>query len=385
MAACPDGRLAEYRPRVRQHEPGRDRRARNLIGSAPSIRSRMACWLHERWRTELVLRFPTLTRSVGWSWLDLRNRLERLRYEEVSGGRVCLWADSSTLSVARIFPPVATRLAKQAIARWPIRFDASPSRRHAARPSVSILIPIGGTERVRQFQLTLAAARAQNGIEVELIVVEQGTGPLLAGGLPTDVRYLHQVAAAGTPFNKSRALNGAARIAVGEVLIILDADYLLPESFASEAFRVLRRVEAARPARLIFYIDEVSSTGVSAASGLPPALGIERVVANNPTPIAVRRSTYWEIGGHDESYFGWGGEDTEFLDRLRVRRMSEGGWMPVLHVWHPAAPKKQSGDRNRELHDRTMSIPAAERIRRLTAQATSEGTIPITSAAKARQ
>jgi len=94
---------------------------------------------------------------------------------------------------------------------------------------------------------------------------------------------------------------------------------------------------------------------------------LEKIVANTPMPVAVRRSTYWDIGGHDEGYVGWGGEDTEFLDRLRTRPMSEAGWMPVLHVWHAAAEKKSSGERNRAFHEARMSAPAEERIARLRA------------------
>jgi hypothetical protein len=354
--------------------------------SAPGhpLRSRLGCWLHERWQAELVLRFPRLMERFGLSWLDLLNRSERLLTDEASGGRIFQQPDSSSLSLARVFPSVASNLLIHALGAWPVRFEVGPSKQASAQPACSILIPVGGVDRDTQFRLALAAARAQRGIDVEIVVVEQAEAPHLPDTMPPGVRYLYQYAAHGLPFNKSRALNAAAKIAVGEVLIILDGDYLLPEAFASEAFRVLRQVEVARPARMIFYLDELSSAGLNAASGLPAALGVERVVANNPTPVAVRRSTYWEVGGHDEAYFGWGGEDTEFLDRLRTRCISEGGWMPVLHVWHPAAPKKQSGDRNRELHDRTMSIPVLERIRRLQAPFPSEGTVAMGSHAEAR-
>ena len=41
--------------------------------------------------------------------------------------------------------------------------------------------------------------------------------------------------------------------------------------------------------------------------------------------------------------------------------------MPVIHAWHPSAPKKVDGDRNRGLHEAKMAAPAAERIARLLA------------------
>jgi hypothetical protein len=125
--------------------------------------------------------------------------------------------------------------------------------------------------------------------------------------------------------------------------------------------------EAVRPARWIFYLDDASTARLSTTQDWRSVDGIEHVVSNNPTPLALRRSTYWDIGGHDESYVGWGGEDTEFLDRLRTRTVSEGGWMPVLHAWHPPAAKKASGDRNREFDQQKMAIAANERIEGLRA------------------
>ena len=332
-----------------------------------SFKQKLGCWLHERWLTELVLRFPGLAGLLGLSWLNLCNRAEKLSDDVISGGRVCHWPDSSMLTVARIFPPVGSRLLSHALAAWPVRFNFTPQRVVSEHPKVSILIPIGGNDRLPQFELALAAARAQEGIEFEVVVIEQAVKPQLAARLPADVRYLHQRRTPGEfGFNKSWALNGGAREARGDALIILDGDYLLPVSFASEAFRVMREAEGARPARMLFYLDERSTGELSSVPNLSGMVGVEAVVANNPTPIVVRRSTYWEIGGHDEAYFGWGGEDTEFIDRLRTRSISEGGWLPVAHAWHRPAVKKDNGDRNRELHRRTMAVSTHERIRRLT-------------------
>lgn len=355
-------------------------------GSA-SIRQKLGCWIHERWRTELVLRLPRISAKLGFSWLDLRNRFERLSRDDRTAGRICDWRDSSALIVSRAFPDVGLRLLREATRAWPIDLGAATGPAMAdGRPLVSILIPIGGTARLSQFKLALASARSQKGIATEVIVVEQSRTADLANKLPSDVRYVHQVPDESVHgFNKSWALNRAAREASGEILVLLDGDYLLPEQFASECHRILRLVEGVRPTRFIFYLDEHSTLALSRGSDLQSVAVVEEIVANNPTPIAVRCSTYWEIGGHDEAYVGWGGEDTEFLDRLRTRSVAEGGWMPVLHAWHPAAPKKESGHRNRELHDRTMAVPAEERIRRLTVQAERVGSTISTSPAGSKQ
>jgi len=337
------------------------------VSTPPTLKQQLGSWLHERWRTELVLRMPAVAGPLGLTWLDLCNRNEKLRHDAVSGGRICAWQHSSRLTVARIHPPVAKRLLAHVLAEWPLQFNQQARSVASGAPKVSILIPMGGSGRLPQFDLALQSARAQSLEALEIIVVEQSAQPILAERLPVDVRYVHQPSIAGAGFNKSSALNAAARAARGEFLIILDADYLLPTGFASECARVLAMAEAVRPARWIFYLDEASTASLSTTQDWRVVEGIEHVVSNNPTPLALRRSTYWDIGGHDESYVGWGGEDTEFLDRLRTRSISEGGWMPVLHAWHAPAAKKASGDRNRDFDMQKMAVSATARIDRLRA------------------
>lgn len=332
-----------------------------------SLRERLGSWWHERWKAEIVLSLPRFASFLGWSWLDLQNRGERLRVEPVVGGRECLWEDSSAYVVARIFPRVARRLLSHVLRQWPIAFNRSTAGTVTESPVISILIPVGGSDRMSQFELTLWAARAQIGVACEIVVVEQSKIPELAGKLPNDVRLLHHEVDTSAGFNKSAALNLGARVARGEFLVVLDADYLIPTRFASECARALRVVEGIRPARWIFYLDAPSTLTLHKDCEWSKVQGLEAIVANNPTPIALRRSTYWEIGGHDETYVGWGGEDTEFLDRLRTRNISEGSWLPILHAWHAPAPKKADGDRNAALHAARMQSPAATRIQKLCA------------------
>ena len=331
-----------------------------------SLRERLGCWLHERPRTELALAFPGLAPRLGSGWLDLRNRRERLRVDGASGGRSCEWADSSRLTVSRIFPRVGPRLLRRALSQWPLALAADDARVAEGAPEVSILLPVSGLGREAQFQLALAAARGQQGVATEVIVVELSPRADYRERLPGGVRYHHEASAEGAPFNKCRALNLGAELARGRVLVLLDADMLVPSRYAAECARVLREVEAARPARFLFCLDAGSTQRCTQLGRIDESADLESIIANTPMPLAVRADTYRDIGGHDESYAGWGGEDSEFLDRLRTRLLSEGGWMPVLHLWHAPAAGKQ-GERNRAHHRERMAVPALERIRRLRA------------------
>lgn len=336
-----------------------------MKANATLLKAKLGCWLRERGAIEFDLRFPWLAGRFGRSWLDWGNRDERFARDNISGGRISARADASTMTVTRVFPAMGRRLLRHVLREYPMALNFTNEANAPTKPEVSFLIPIGGNERLPQFGLALASARAQLGVTCEVIVVEQSPVATLSNILPKAVRYVHQhPPASAQGFNKSWALNRGAREARSEILILLDADFLVPAAFARECHRILQVVEATRPARFIFNLDRESSERLAASQIIADTFNVESVVANTPMPLAIRASTYWQVGGHDEAYEGWGGEDSEFVHRVRTRRVAEGGWLPVLHAWHPPAAKKRDGDRNQTLHEQRMGVSVDERIRR---------------------
>ena len=325
------------------------------------IKEQVGCWVHERKDLELVLRG-----LVSKSWLDLCNRHERLSLDTVSGGRVCLWRDSSHLTLGRVFPQSAARLLSHALVQWPIEFNFERSRVVVDSPVATALVAIGGSGRLSQLLVVLAALRAQSLHGLEIIVVEQGPFAELTQFLPGDVIYVHDAYDISDGFNKSRALNIGARRARGEYLLIHDGDYLVPKDYAAECVRVLHSITGVRPGRMNFHLDQASTNEVIRTRGESHSWVLECVVQNNPTPMATTKRRYWEVGGHDESFIGWGGEDVEFLSRLRTQPVCEGGWLPIIHLWHPPAAKKASGHRNQQQQDELLAVDPFVRIRRLT-------------------
>ena len=82
--------------------------------------------------------------------------------------------------------------------------------------------------------------------------------------------------------------------------------------------------------------------------------------------IAILKDAYERIGGMDEGFVGWGGEDNEFWERAQTLRLWPYAHLPLWHLWHPPQPGKYAQD-NATLHRyREMSeSPVEERIRRL--------------------
>jgi hypothetical protein len=320
----------------------------------------LGCWLHERWKTELAMcPFGAI------DWLDLCNRHEVLSHDKNSGGRICEWRDSSQLTVSRVFPDVGRRLLMACLRHWPVALNFDEPVAYSKHPEASVLVAVGGTDRIRQFRTVLASLRAQSHSSMEIIVVEHSDTPELNNDLPRDIRYVHIPKTPEDGFNKSKALNVAAGHAHGRCLLIHDADYVVPRDYVSECCRVLKNVHGVRPSRFNFHLDERSTFEFTEARELPCRPCPEFVVQNNPTPMALRAESYWEIGGHDESFIGWGGEDVEFLSRLRTLSVCEGGWLPTIHLWHPPAPRKASGHRNQRQQDELLATDPQVRIERL--------------------
>jgi GT2 family glycosyltransferase len=54
----------------------------------------------------------------------------------------------------------------------------------------------------------------------------------------------------------------------------------------------------------------------------------------------ITRTAYREIGGMDEQFVGWGGEDVEFWERAQTRKVWNFGFIPLIHLWHASQPGK---------------------------------------------
>ncbi|WP_295456007.1 galactosyltransferase-related protein [uncultured Thiodictyon sp.] len=333
--------------------------------SAPTLRQQLGCWAHERWKTELILRAPSIAARLGLTWLDLHNRRESISRVDAGRARVCNWHDSSLFTACRLFPAIGGRLLRHCLKEWPVAFRDGLTAPDG-RPDVSIIIPFRGTARLPQLRCCLANLCAQQGVAVEIILVEQSWEPLLADAVLPGVRYLHtQCVTPDMPFNRSWAMNVGARHALGDCLIFHDGDLLAPATYAATALDLMRRgYHGARLPRLIFYLDQDTSAPIQAENAMPATdMRIGEVRANCRATLVMDRQAYWRIGGHDESFSGWGGEDDELLERAATLHFYPGAFLPFIHLWHPSQPEKHSGMIEREQFTaQKLKIPVAQRI-----------------------
>ncbi len=302
-------------------------------------------------------------------WLQIRNRRETISTNE--RGVQCDWRFASDLHIGKVLPSTAARLMRRSLHRWPIAMRDLPAPM-SGPPRISFLIGHRGTGRLPHLLAALRSIAGQSGVAFECIVVEQSVATEVKSHLPPWVRYLHTpLPFPDLPYCRSWAFNIAAGQAQSDILVMHDNDVLIPERYAYEA---VQRVEEGYSfvdlKRFIHYLDADATARVFATGAPPrgvPALIVQNLVGG--ISIVARRDAYDAIGGFDESYVGWGGEDNDFIDRAAFAGgMYRFGYMPVLHLEHPPQPGKASQDSGAVQRYRAMeSVDPGQRIARLRA------------------
>lgn len=144
------------------------------------------------------------------------------------------------------------------------------------------------------------------------------------------------------PFNRSAAINVAARQAGNwDVAVIADSDTWVPPTQLYEAVRLARRTGS-----LVSALTSVIQLGQdyteSLLRGTSGILSAERVrtldIETESSMIVVPRVLWERIGGFDEKFVGWGGEDNAFW---RAATILGGAPLRVdgaaFHLWHDTA------------------------------------------------
>lgn len=314
------------------------------------------------------LRYRRRMAAPDDSYLSICNRYETLESNPGGPGQRCMWQWTSTLHAPTVVPDLGLRLMRRALSDHPVRRASTP-RNAGGAVDLSFVIGHRGGARLPLLLATLESIAAQRDVSLECIVVEQDAAPSVESSLPSWVRHIHIPCEPGLPFSRSWAFNVGAREARASVLVLHDNDMVISEDYAS---CVLRHVndgyDVVNLKRFIFYLAE-QHTGryLSAAPALaqsPPAFVVQN--AEGGGSVGITRGGYERIGGMDESFVGWGGEDNEFWERALTLRVWPYGYLPLVHLWHPAQAGKQSADNPMlRLYRSLSSIPVADRISRL--------------------
>ena len=180
-------------------------------------------------------------------------------------------------------------------------------------------------------------------LDIEIILVEQDSKPCALPNLGDAVKrlFVHNPGS----FNKSWGFNIAVRQSNRALMVLMDADALIELSALAQAIKLTRtRTFATNPfdAWQDLTLPETEDVLTQASVDFKATRGStqrrEREQLNFcGGAFVIRREFYLQLGGFDERFLGWGGED----DHMEIKLKRSG--QPVgkvqgstgLHLWHP--------------------------------------------------
>jgi hypothetical protein len=295
-------------------------------------------------------------------YLLVCNRQERLELGPGGEGVRCNWRWGTDLHAPRYLPALGRWLLRSALRDHPVRHRCAPLDASADEPEVSFIIGHRGQERLPLLLATIGSIAAQEGVRVECIVVQQEQDDgALANSLPPWVRHVQTPPQDDAlPFCRSWAFNVGSAHARAPVLVLHDNDMLVPVDYGAQLLaRVAQGWEAMNLKRFVFYLDADHSRGWIGSESPVLDRAPQDITQNlEGGSVAITREAFERIGGMDESFVGWGGEDNEFWERASTLRAWQWGYLPMVHLWH--GPQRGKHD---------PANPGAQRYRTLAALA----------------
>jgi len=216
---------------------------------------------------------------------------------------------------------------------------------------VCVIVPFYASDKHRTDNLLCVLKHYASLTDVEILLVEQGTQPIALPALPRCVKRMFLInpeASQPGGFNKSWGSNVAVRQTSRAILILMDADMLVDLNALIQAIKLTRtRTVATNPferwhdlelpaTQAIRQQDNTSSIDFKAVQG--SAKRREREELNFcGGAFLVRRETYLQLGGYDERYVGWGGEDNCMDVKLKRsgHPLGQVKDSTAIHLWHP--------------------------------------------------
>ena len=281
--------------------------------------------------------------SSAESHLTIINRKERLGVGPTNTGYVCLWPYTSRLHAPQVIPDLGRRLYNVSLNSSNFVFKGTKSITNDNE--VSVIIGHKGHERLPHLLTTLGFIAGQQDVSLECIVVEQDEQPRIRDKLPSWVRYSFNLNRdTQNRYNRSAAFNHGAKIARSKILLLHDNDMIIPSNYCREIKRIISLgYRVANIKRYVFYLNQKDSAHTFENHQLFHGCVPEYIVQNLEAggSIAIESSAFREIGGMDEEFVGWGGEDNEFWARCSSLNKWIWGYLPIIHLWHNSQPLKE--------------------------------------------
>ena len=304
--------------------------------------------------------------------MQITNRNEKY-IPAIEGAGVCMLGDfTSELRLVNHFPSLSNRLFEKACEQHP--FCLSRDFEHCPSPDFSFIIGHRGKDKVANLNLVIQSLAGQTNKSFECIVVEQSAIADLQQTLPGWVRYFHQPVDDSELYNRSLAFNLGVEKARAENIILHDNDLLIPADYIDWHLKYLNMgYHLVNLKRYIFGLNKDDTDQLFSTNQIAQSFSPMYVLQNakGGGSLVIKKSAYKRIGGFDNRFAGWGGEDNELWQRAQILNIYPYACLPLIHLWHLPQKDKRKGEHGgglytEELIDELSRVPIYERIKNLT-------------------
>lgn len=226
--------------------------------------------------------------------------------------------------------------------------------------------------RPEALELVLQSLAKQVEMPYEVIVADDGSGPDVCGLVDRWSQFLPLsfIWQADLNFRAARARNLAALKAKGEHLVFIDGDCVLPPDFVRAHRSLVCQRKIVSGGRFLMNSSETEalvgighvepSVCFSGTKFLKIPLGFLRDASPRnwrsvrTANLGVMKSDFMDVGGFDESYQGWGREDSDLVVRMinnGVKIRSARFAACVSHLYHNEEPKTQLAANDHRFED----------------------------------
>ncbi len=232
-------------------------------------------------------------------------------------------------------------------------------------PEITYVIPFRNFERTESICTIVNNIRAQRYPVVHIVVVEQDEKSHIDIAIYNPVIYLSISSKADPLFNKSMAFNLGVSKAPSDCVFLHDADILALGRYTSSVMTVLKVYQSCHLGKTVIYTTRESMGQINATGLVNDQTKCERVVGYyEGGSIACTTKAYWQVGGFNEDYKGYGCEDCDFYARLSGGSLwKEDRIFDFVHLWHSRVPGWNiHHENNKELEKKLQLRSVQERI-----------------------
>ncbi len=214
---------------------------------------------------------------------------------------------------------------------------------------VTVVLGVRNSRRVASILEVIASLYEQT-FPVRVVVVEQDLFPHCRPYLEHKVdTYVFTYSTAD--YNRSWAFNVGAALAESDLVLLHDCDLVPPEDYIESAKKLMaaEKTQAVIPWGTIKYLSKHSSEHWPLPSPV-----VEKIATSKQNirggSLLIERKFFNQLGGMDESFWGWGGEDDLFYNAMqrfgKVSIPSPTQGSELVHLWHPSSYKQEPHEVN---------------------------------------